>query len=74
MSLSPDLLPPPNASVSDFAFHAHHLHGVSISQSLDLVRCTLIDDLAKLYRLKSAGQPVQIPTEVTVKDVVIRLS
>ena len=74
MSLSPSLLPPPDAPASDFSFHAHHLHGIAISQSLDLVRHALIADLAKLYRLKSNGQPVEIPTEITVKDVVIRLS
>lgn len=74
MSLSPNLLPPPDAPASDFFFHAHHLHGIAISQSLDLVRHALIADLAKLYRLKSKGQPVEIPAEITVKDVAIRLN
>lgn len=67
-------LPSPDASASDFSFHVQNLHGIAISQSLDLVRHALIADLAKMYRLQARGQPILIPTEVTVKDVVIRLN
>jgi hypothetical protein len=50
----------------------HHLE--AIRMSLLLVEDALLNDLAKLYRLKAAGQPVEIPNEITVKDVVVRLS
>ena len=49
-------------------------HLESIRLSLRLVEEALLNDLAKLYRLKAAGQPVEIPTEITIKDVVVRLS
>jgi len=67
-------LPPPDSSQADFSLYARFWHGTEIGESLERVRVTLINDLAKLYRLKAAGQPVEIPTEITVKDVVVRLS
>ena len=55
-------------------YTARRNHLDAIRMSLLLVEDALLDDLAKLYRLKAAGQPVEIPTEVTVKDVLVRLS
>ena len=49
-------------------------HAGAIRESLLLVENTILKDLIKLYRLKAAGQPVEIPTEIIVKDVVVRLS
>jgi hypothetical protein len=53
---------------------ARSLHEASIMFSLNLVGEQLIKDLAKLYRLKAAGNPIEIPSTVTIKDVVVRLS
>ena len=55
-------------------YTARRNHLEAIRMSLLLVEDALLDDLAKLYRLKAAGQPVEIPLEVTVKDVLVRLS
>ena len=55
-------------------YSARRHHSEAIRVSLSLVEETLLNDLAKLYRLKAAGQPVEIPTEIIVKDVVVRLS
>ena len=68
--------PTPNAPVGadQPLYTARRNHLESIRQSFLLVEDALLSDLAKLYRLKAAGQPVQIPTEVIIKDVVVRLS
>ena len=62
------------AGEDQFLYTARRNHLEAIRLSLIPVEDALIADLAKLYRLKTVGQPVEIPTEVTIKDVVIRLS
>ena len=55
-------------------YTARRNHLEAIRLSLGLVEDALLNDLAKLYRLRAAGQLVEIPTEITVKDVVVRLN
>lgn len=68
--------PTSNAPVGEdqSLYSACRNHLEPIRLSLRLVEEALLNDLAKLYRLKAMGQPVEIPTEVTVKDVVVRLN
>ena len=54
--------------------HALSQHGPAIDATLAIVRARLLTDLAKLYRLRISGKNIPIPTEITVKDVVVRLS
>lgn len=63
---------PPGADPHLYTARRNHLE--SIRNSFLLVEDALLADLAKLYRLKAAGQPVEIPNEITVKDVVVQLS
>lgn len=68
--------PSPSAPVGEdqplYTACRNHLEPIRLS--LGLVEEALLNDLAKLYRLKAAGQPLEIPTEVTIKDVLVRLS
>ena len=66
--MSTDTFPSPTIRLAD------SFHGLAIDRSLQRVKDQLIKDLAKLYQLKAAGQPVEIPQEIVIKDVVVRIS
>lgn len=74
MTSDPPFDPYTPPELHEFCYQANDLHGHSIDASLQRLRDALIVDLAKLYRRKAAGLSIQIPIEITVKDVVVRLN
>src|SRR5689334_7369995 len=60
------------SEASAVAYENHHS---TISVTLEGIKAKLLADLSGLYRLQAAGKEgVEIPTQVTLQDVVIPLS